>query len=444
MLPAINVNETATVPVVSSYRYVGTTGWTYHSTSSQVWRRFVNRKPETIDSVPHRARPMTNWHRSGAASFILDGEIVYRSTGGWVEWRNLGPVMSASSFNPFGLLNASDVWTSNECPEKNLDSRLIKGLLSQWTENECQLAAAGHQMGETVKLFAELVSRCIGFKRECVRLVADGAAVTARTALDAARERAGVGMVQTITRVKKRPKRNKPVKHDRGYSKKTTWYEVPDLYLQWLYGVRPVLEDLVNATNQLEQTLADNPDHTVVFLRRSVEVIGDLIERQANTFTRYFYEVQQRDTAVLRFSIPEYVLDSFGGGALAPFSTFWELTPFSFVLDWVIPVGESLAAIETAQIAPFFTSGCKSRKLTAVVTDLDRRNPPGTVILHWETGAFSLKEEMFQRKVFLNYPYEEVFRIPDLRHKLGLDHLAQSLSLLVQVMKGRRPQNNGG
>lgn len=443
MLPAINVSETATRPIVTSYQYVGSSGWTYHSTSSLDWRRFVNRKPQTVDSVPHGARPMHSWYRSGAASFILDGVVIYRSTGGWVNWRNEGPVMSASSFNPFGFMNASDVWTSNECPEKNLDSRLIKGLLSQWTEAECQLAAAGHQMGETVKLFTELVNRCIGFKRECVRLVADGAVATAQTAWNAAKRRRGAGAVQTATRVTRRKKRRKPVKHDRGYSKKTLWYEIPDLYLQWLYGVRPVLEDLANATDQLEQTLADNPDRTVIFLRRSIEVISGLIERPAD-FSRYFYEVRQRDTAVLRFSIPGYILDSFGGGALAPFSTFWELTPFSFVLDWVLPVGESLSAIETAQIAPFFTSGCKSRKLSATVTDIKQRTPPGIEILQWETGKFSLKEEMFHRKVFLNYPYEEVFRIPDLRHQLGLDHLAQSLSLLVQVMKGSKPQNNGG
>jgi len=118
---------------------------------------------------------------------------------------------------------------------------------------------------------------------------------------------------------------------------------------------------------------------------------------------------------------------------IAPFSTLYELMPYSFVLDWFVPVGSFIGAFEASQIAPFFSEGSET---------------------------WFIRDTYHSVEVDLNYPYDYRARSYDItgRHEVmgmvripvgshpsltrprlqplpGIRQASQGLSLLAQAFK---------
>jgi len=171
-----------------------------------------------------------------------------------------------------------------------------------------------------------------------------------------------------------------------GGRRKNLGYALPELYLEYMYGVSPLLQDVHDATSALiDRNNSRNPWVTVkgaakLVDRRRVEMLGAIADVNIS--------VQQEDQhkAFVRL---DYVLDNdliaslSSLGVLSPLATVWELMPYSFVLDWAANIGTVLNLMD-ADYGYLFKCGTLSTMVRREVTDgrIVNSSP------YWEAGSY--------------------------------------------------------
>ena len=67
---------------------------------------------------------------------------------------------------------------------------------------------------------------------------------------------------------------------------------------------------------------------------------------------------QVRATSSFVYTLPDWWFDELP--TVSAFSENWNVLRMSFVVDWALPIGTWLQAVEAAQLSPFFTDGSTS------------------------------------------------------------------------------------
>lgn len=117
---------------------------------------------------------------------------------------------------------------------------------------------------------------------------------------------------------------------------------IPAAVLAYNYGIRPLVDDLFSATEILQLKLG-------MPLKRRISVLAkaehlDTLDEPGSWKVEYLSTLSQRATVYLEFN-PDwhnYVPITFGN----PLEWAWELIPFSFVVDSVIPIGKWLGLLD--------------------------------------------------------------------------------------------------
>lgn len=229
-----------------------------------------------------------------------------------------------------------------------------------------------------------------------------------------------------------------------------SWKKLPGVYLEYCYGWAPLADDLVNAVQVINDMSAAGYEY---YMDLHKKITYEDLEPQmgqrafasiypglsvplngALTCTR---EVELRTS--YRFKIPQWFAEQ-NPRPLTPFSEAWELTKASFVLDWILPVGPWLQALENSMYSPFYAGGSETigSRLHYRVND-GAFSVPGqdrmqVVVLEPGEIAESL---IVDRRVLNEYP-SAVFSRPALTPFPGLTQAAQGLSLLSQFFQSWR------
>jgi len=141
-------------------------------------------------------------------------------------------------------------------------------------------------------------------------------------------------------------------------------------YLAYVYGAKPLMQDIFGLM-ELAKELGNKPLllHARAKSSRSVETPFFPSTDVSNSTKVEIGPVPT--TATTRVNLwakpnPEYQLTRTLNqlGLLNPASLAWELVPFSFVIDWVLPIGPVLQAL-TAPAGLDFVDGSISKKLRA-------------------------------------------------------------------------------
>jgi hypothetical protein len=147
--------------------------------------------------------------------------------------------------------------------------------------------------------------------------------------------------------------------------------EYPQEYLAMSYGWNPLLSDVDGACKELSG-LTERIEHPYW-----VEVTGTGKESSSTSDwltwcwaiaggTKYLYGTKSRDEkarAVFRYRLENPTLQKFSElGLTNPASIAWEVLPFSFVLDWALPVGSWINLLD-ADYGWLYLNGSVSRIL---------------------------------------------------------------------------------
>ncbi|DAD51719.1 maturation protein [ssRNA phage Esthiorhiza.2_30] len=205
-------------------------------------------------------------------------------------------------------------------------------------------------------------------------------------------------------------------------------------WLEYQYGWRPLLSDIYNGMDRLKDDFSIPSTSMVAKVTaneyRTYEeerIVGNnefKIKMNGSMRVTYglFYRVNDATIATI---------DS--AGLLNPISIAWELVPFSFVLDWFIPVGNVLSAL-SATAGLTFVDGYRSE-----VRNLSEQfeRIPFTYRTTYSTvhtlglGKYLSLGKVFYRQRLGGFPNPGLYTNPS---PFSTKHVANALALLRQLL----------
>ncbi len=203
-----------------------------------------------------------------------------------------------------------------------------------------------------------------------------------------------------------------------------------DLASAWLaiqYGWRPLLNDVYAAGCALEKALG--PPRVLTF-RTSLTKQDDVNQSAGGSGTWLVHSGRKRKVQLI-YRLSEQVGRARKLGLLDPFSVAWEVIPYSFVVDWFIPIGTFLAE------ASFFggLSGAWTRsdwkQCQAYVKKFKSPDPGYTLV---SKGSFTKRDTQFTRSTGVGNLAVPLPSPKSLGQALGLEHLANASALVLNAV----------
>lgn len=204
-----------------------------------------------------------------------------------------------------------------------------------------------------------------------------------------------------------------------------------DDVLAFKFGVEPLVLDFLALSEHLGKLPPDMPIITVrtnnsQFPKR-VSVQRGGVKFEGSIEISYVYKLTS--TMEVWESMKNF-------GLTNPMETAWELTPWSFVVDWFLPLGEYLSSL-TADSGLIFKTGTRKIKMTGTWTvggtsGYDPQNPDFSRSEGmWLSGKFS--GQLIHRTVLSELPDRR--KIATFKNPWSLSHGIEAIALAVQRLK---------
>lgn len=192
-----------------------------------------------------------------------------------------------------------------------------------------------------------------------------------------------------------------------------------DFWLEYQYGWRPLCADIATlqrlVNDKIEEPLLLSAQRTVGSSRTMTSFppeahiptgyqVGGLISQSTRVILK-----AQIDRAGLRAAQQH--------GVVNPLTIGWELVPYSFVVDWFVPVGNTLSAL-TATAGLTFVDGCKT-----VRGELDATVFSGSASAKWD--AFSV-----HRTPYSGFPMPSLY---GKRHPFRTSNVLSAIALIRKL-----------
>jgi hypothetical protein len=215
------------------------------------------------------------------------------------------------------------------------------------------------------------------------------------------------------------------------------------LWLEYRYGWLPFLQDIDASVSAFKSYGLKDPGIVSVSAsrRKTTNVVRKVLyasNPDGSFRTRYYYE---KVATVCRMGV-RYKLDSkliatmSGLGLTSPLALTWELVPFSFVVDWLLPIGPALNAFSAFEGLSFmtgyktyFTRASVYQKVKEVYVHTDP-NPLNSYVLN-EFGACYGERVKVNRIRLTAFPGN---RIPQLKSPFSFIHAANAAALVTRML----------
>jgi hypothetical protein len=117
-----------------------------------------------------------------------------------------------------------------------------------------------------------------------------------------------------------------------------------------------------------------------------------------------------------------------------PINLLWEIIPYSFVVDWFLPIGQYLEGLTNFQGLTFI-DGCETR--------FTRQSALFDVYYYYEDnvqidiryGSYSRDDVLFDRLKLTSWPS---MRLPSFKNPISTEHALNALALLRAAFTGQR------
>lgn len=184
-------------------------------------------------------------------------------------------------------------------------------------------------------------------------------------------------------------------------------------YLEYVYGWKPLVSDLYGIYQALKE-YADGAKPIIIHGHgtQKQSYTDQYDSPGSGTFkyrTSCDITVSNTGTCDLYGRVdPQYIVLRLLNqlGLLNPASLAWELTPWSFVVDWFVPVGPLIAAF-TAPIGLKFVSGTVGSRESRVFENgvYSPNSPTTNPVSEYEAASFMATDELYSRDVLTTWPY---------------------------------------
>lgn len=209
---------------------------------------------------------------------------------------------------------------------------------------------------------------------------------------------------------------------------------VSSRWLEYIYGWKPLMQDVYSSLELLKESMPK-----ALLFRASRQVTSSTETNVGGVIIggiQGSHRVVERSTSKSKCVIyaqmsAQWKHDLASYGLLNPASVAWELQPYSFVVDWLLPVGNVLSALD-ATLGLDFVGGYQmqhTRGGGGVFLE-SLHSYPYHLDVH-EVPSFIAFKESYERRVLGGFP------LPVLYYKspFSTTHLANALALLSQLAK---------
>lgn len=199
-----------------------------------------------------------------------------------------------------------------------------------------------------------------------------------------------------------------------------------DLFLQYKYGWKPLMSDIYNGVELLREQLkpafilsTKQNSH-----RESVHPNNDSDYQRSPTGPNY-----RQCRCVLHGVIDSSVNHAMDQLSMAnPLSLAWELVPWSFVVDWFVPVGNTLDGL-THPAGVNFLSGCTTM---GGELNYDQHWIPPVGVVEVSPRTNSYKGASHRRKAYYDWPIPGLYAV----NPFSYSHGQSAFALLLQRLRG--------
>lgn len=212
--------------------------------------------------------------------------------------------------------------------------------------------------------------------------------------------------------------------------------KIPSWRLQWQYAVKPLMSDIYNACNALDDNANDRWKVTVKgmaqFKAKANGNIGETGDRdfcRANVTTVHscFVRVDVTPSSNALRKATEC-------GLTNPLALAWELTPLSFVVDWAIPLGDYFSSLDAG--LGWDMLGFSSSNLSRVHYEF--KGLSGMSSAGFESSsAWSARyyKVALSRSTSATFPLPH---FPSVKDPFSASHVADGLAILTQAIAKMR------
>lgn len=202
-----------------------------------------------------------------------------------------------------------------------------------------------------------------------------------------------------------------------------------NLWLEYQYGWRPLLSDIYGSCEELANTFYAPK------MLRITATANEEIEQKGYLFTGTPYEhvnrtIRNRSHVVFMFQEPtEWTNVLSRTGLTNPAHLAWELMPYSFVVDWVIPVGDYLSNLD-ATVGLNFIKGSTTTRQTIELTSRMVPHVKGYDTYTYSGSVITRKRDVKSRSIYTSVPSVP---LPTVKPSMGIERGLSALSLLTQI-----------
>lgn len=446
--PAVSKDVLTTDSLTYTYGYEWPLGapmyWERTQTAGQKVSRITRKRPESVVNAVREdgTRKPSNWDHLWWFHSLVPGPLSYasryRNESRWSRVQSAAEVscqLDRLGFSRYWLYGSG---TSGHFPI-GVEQAARTAVLNKMRSSDFQLGVTLAEAGKTVSLLRHTAETIVG-GISSFRGLARMSARDFRRFIGEMRRGPRPFHYNPVKRRKSGPW-DRLLRDERRMSR-----EIPERWLEYTYGWKPLIADVDNAGQALAKLIFDDGVPMDLWARAGAEDVSDETIRFPNFRADGYFQVEliNRITSQCHYSIryraaqgvPADARDTLGLGLA---STLWELTPYSFALDWVVGVGDWLGSFGVGDIADFVEGS---------VTKVQRIANLGIDPVETDTANRVLSMDRFPRKIVLAGGRMErrtlsqlpvpAF-VPPIRNKLGLPQLASLMSLLVQ--SGAKPYN---
>lgn len=208
--------------------------------------------------------------------------------------------------------------------------------------------------------------------------------------------------------------------------------EAGDRWLEFTYGVRPLLSDLHGAVEHLHRSEKIRPPSITVTAAKHTKSRESILSTNGSTYSLVCdTDVWQGCFIRLDYLFPgDFQREWVELGITNPAQIVWEVMPYSFMVDWFVPIGAYLSSLDAA-LGLQFRGGSLSK-----LVKVKRRARGGPTAPPVYTQSFA-GESLFSRldrTPYIGSPFPD---FPSLHTNLTKEKVASGLAILRQSLSSR-------
>jgi len=204
--------------------------------------------------------------------------------------------------------------------------------------------------------------------------------------------------------------------------------KVADRWLQYIYGVQPLMQDIHSTYTesqkriQKDMLMSFKGSSTVSFTRPLV--FSDYLYKQTTSQQSWF-------KVYVNITSPEVIRAS-QFGLLNPLSVAWETVPFSFLIDWTVPIGSFLSALSAPLGYELATGSEVTRSHSTTNITWFRDVGTSYVVLHSGTPfGCDIDNNVYNRLLVTSFPLPGLF----VKSPFSTPHVANALALIASAKR---------